>query len=37
MQLVGGRCGVRHRYVCAFPRRHESAGLVWSRTSWRVG
>ena len=25
MELVHGRCGVRNRYVCSFPRRHGSA------------
>lgn len=31
-ELADGRCGVRDRYACSFPRRHDSAGLVRSRT-----
>ena len=28
MELAGGRCNVRDCYVCSFPRRHDSVGLV---------
>src|SRR6267378_6811764 len=31
-EIADGRRGVRDRYVCSFPRRHGSAGLVRSRT-----
>src|SRR6266481_8789006 len=33
MELTDRRCGGRVRYVCSFPRRYDSAGLVRSRTS----
>ena len=36
MELADGRCNVRDRYVCSFPRRHDSAGLVRPRTSQTV-